>query len=80
MSGDDVSAADLSWIRLRRHDQECAECVELRRKEIQQGVAAQRLAFTVPPTPADQLVCNERKRLLARHQANMKAEKEAKSS
>lgn len=78
MSEDRLSAADLSWIKLRRHDQECVECAELRRKEYRGQAAAQRLAFTVPPTPSDQLVCNQRKILLSQHLENMKAEKGSK--
>lgn len=75
-----LSAADLSWVRLRRHDQECAEC-RLRMNEARQGAAAaQRLVFTVPPTPAHLLVCDERNRLLSVHEANMKAEKEPKTT
>jgi len=70
------STADLSWVKLMRHDYECAECRQIRRKENNQQVAAGRLAFTVPPTQPRDLVCNKRKLLEAEHLANMKAEKE----
>lgn len=72
-----LSAADISWIRLCRHDMECAECGGRRKKAYEQDVKAQKHAVTMPPATWD--YCDERKRLLKAHFDNAQAEKTRES-
>jgi len=58
--GPKLSFADVSWLRLMRHDTECADC-----PRGQPGAGPQTIDY-----------CDERKKLFAEHAVNATAEKE----
>ncbi len=72
---DSLSPADISWIKLCRHDMECTECGGRRKKADKENEARSRVLLTIPPATWD--YCDERKRLLKVHFENARREKTA---